>query len=68
VGRFIALSRLLKSRGIGQVVISHEGQIIRSLADRVLYLKGDGSHELAATGELFARKEFAGVVAEAELS
>ena len=68
VGRFVALSRLLKARGMGQVVISHEGQIIRALADRVLYLKGDGSHELAATGELFARKEFTGVLAEAELS
>lgn len=68
VGRFIALSRLLKSRGMGQVVISHEGQIIRTLADRVLYLRGDGSHELASTEELFSRKEFAGVVAETELS
>ena len=67
VGRFVALSRLLKAKGMGQVVISHEGQIIRALADRVLYLRGDGSYELVTTEDLFARREFAGVVAEAEL-
>ena len=67
VGRFVALSRLLKARGIGQIVISHEGQIISALADKVLYLRGDGSYELLATEELFARDEFAGVVAETNL-
>jgi energy-coupling factor transport system ATP-binding protein len=62
VGRFITLSRLLKEKRIGQIVISHDGDIIEGLADRVVYLPGDGSCQLLSTGELLANEAYAGVV------
>jgi energy-coupling factor transport system ATP-binding protein len=48
VGRFIAMSRTLKHQGVGQVVITHDLDVVRSVADRVWQLVGDGScRELA---------------------
>jgi energy-coupling factor transporter ATP-binding protein EcfA2 len=64
IGRFIAMSRILRERGMGQVIISHDGNIIDALADRVVYLKGDGTYRKLATSDLFLSREFAGVVTE----
>jgi energy-coupling factor transporter ATP-binding protein EcfA2 len=53
VGRFIAMARELKNRGVGLMIISHDGDIIRELSERVLYLPGDGSGSILATAELY---------------
>jgi energy-coupling factor transporter ATP-binding protein EcfA2 len=43
VGRFVLLSRALKARGVGQMIVSHDPDVINLLAERVLYFPGDGS-------------------------
>lgn len=60
--RFLRMAAGLKAQGMGQLIISHDGDIIRQLADRVLYLKN--RHQLLelATDELFSKSEYAGVV------
>ncbi|HUV30976.1 MAG TPA: ATP-binding cassette domain-containing protein [Acidobacteriota bacterium] len=62
VSRFLALSRLLKSRNVGLVVISHEGDLIKAVADRVLWLKGNGEAVETTVDDLFARDECRDVV------
>ncbi len=62
VGRFIMLSRLLKQRGMGQVVISHDGDVVKALADRIIYLNGDGKGREITTSELFSMNEYAEMV------
>jgi energy-coupling factor transporter ATP-binding protein EcfA2 len=61
VGRFIRLSRDLKAGGIGQVIVSHDGEVIRALADRVMHLHG-GEISVFSAGEFFGRKESKNVV------
>ena len=43
VRRFISLSENLRQIGLGQVIISHEKEIITNLTDRAWCLPGDGS-------------------------
>ena len=62
VGRFVRMSKQLRESGIGQIVISHDGDIIRQLADRVLYLPGDGRGVEMGTEELFGSQEYRDVV------
>jgi len=62
VGRFIALSRALKSLGTGQMIISHDGDVIRQLTDRVLYLSRPGETLSLSPSELFDNQRYAGVV------
>jgi len=38
VGRFVALANYLKSLGIGIVIISHDGDILRMLSDNILLM------------------------------
>ncbi len=50
VGRFILLAQTLKEREMGMVIISHDGDIMKNLADKVIYLKDDSSYvELSRT-------------------
>jgi energy-coupling factor transport system ATP-binding protein len=62
VGRFIRLCRALKQRRVGSVIITHDGDLIRALADRVLLLSGDGGHRLAETDLFFAERRLSSVV------
>ncbi|MEW6051968.1 MAG: ATP-binding cassette domain-containing protein [Candidatus Zixiibacteriota bacterium] len=62
VGRFIVMSRALKERGVGQVIISHDGDVIKQLCDRVLQLYGDGRFTHTTSSDLFAEKGYAGVL------
>lgn len=43
VSRFILLSRALKARQFGQVIISHDPEVIALLSDRLLYFPGGGT-------------------------
>ncbi len=43
VSRFVLLSQALKKQGVGQVIISHDPEVIALLSDSVLYFRGDGS-------------------------
>jgi len=62
VGRFILLSRTLKERKTGQMVITHDGQILKTLADRVLCLTGDGRHEIMSVSELIRHEQYSCLV------
>ena len=53
VGRFITMARELQDRGVGLIIISHDGDIISELAERVIYLPGDGSCNILSASELF---------------
>ena len=53
VGRFITMAGELKDRGVGLMIISHDGDIIKELTERVIYLPGDGSGKIMSTPELF---------------
>ncbi len=41
VGRFVRLARNLRERGHGLVIITHDGDVVKALADRVLLLDAD---------------------------
>ena len=41
VGRFILLARVLKQRGVSMVIITHDGDIIKALADKIICLRSD---------------------------
>ena len=62
VGRFVRLGRALKDMRVGLVIISHDGGIIHALADRVLYLVGDGSSIQMTSREFFADARCAAAV------
>jgi energy-coupling factor transport system ATP-binding protein len=62
MGRFIALSLALKSLGTGQMIISHDGDVIRRLTDYVIYLAGPGQARSLEPSELFDNAQYAGVV------
>ena len=66
VGRFVVLARRLKSLGTGLVVISHDGQVISSLADRIVLLRGDASNLVMSRDEFFADPGYCGVVSSVE--
>ena len=54
VARFLHLAQSLKSLGVVLAVITHEGQVLRRVADNILYLRGSGEHELWTTERFFA--------------
>jgi energy-coupling factor transport system ATP-binding protein len=62
IGRFVCLSQALKESGLGQMIISHDGDIIRHLTDRVLYLTAQGDLLELAPEELLENPDFAAVV------
>ena len=62
VGRFISMSRKLREHGMGQVIISHDGDVIESLADRIVLLKGDRTCRQYQTSEFFADSEYDHIV------
>lgn len=62
VGRFIRLGRALANMRVGLIIISHDGGIIHTLADRVLYLDGDGGSIQMSCREFFADARCAAVV------
>jgi energy-coupling factor transporter ATP-binding protein EcfA2 len=66
VGRFVAMARSLKQLGMGMVVISHNGTLIKALADRVLHFAGDGSSRLVEAGSFFCDGQATGVLTAAE--
>jgi energy-coupling factor transport system ATP-binding protein len=64
VGRFIALAQLLRRLGVGQMIISHDGDCLRAVADHVLLLPGDGSHHLFTAAAFFADSQLSRFVSE----
>lgn len=62
VARFLQLSAALKARGVAQLVISHDGDVVRQLADRVLYLKSGDQLLQLSPAEFFGQEAFSGVV------
>ncbi len=68
IARFIAISGALKRRGVGQLLISHDGGLVSRLADRVLYLNNTGKLVKLTVNDLLGRPEYAGVVSSPALS
>jgi len=62
VGRFLALSHRLREAGLGQMIISHDGDVISSLADRVLYLNDQNELIELTPQTLVNDPDFAGLV------
>lgn len=62
VGRFLQLCRHLRQQGVGIIVITHDGDIIHNLADRVLTLSGDGTARLRTKAQFFDNPQLAEVV------
>jgi len=65
VGRFILLARALKDIGMGLVIISHDGQVINALTDRIVYLRPDASNLVLSRGEFFSNPDYRRVVSPA---
>ena len=55
IGRFVALARALKSSGAGVVVISHDEEIVKFLADRIIVLDAHGSFWSVRPEEYFEK-------------
>ncbi len=64
VGRFMALSHSLKSMNLGQLVISHDGDVIRQVCDRVLYLTRRGELLPLSVAELFGDPRLSSMLSE----
>jgi len=62
VGRFLLLALALKRRGVAMVIITHDGNIVESLADKVIHLKGDSSWIELSNAEFFSNNSWEGVV------
>jgi len=62
VSRFIALANSLKEKGAGVVVISHDGDVIRALADTVLHLDDTGGCQAMTADEFFGLRSYATIV------
>ncbi len=62
VGRFILLAQALKERGVGMVIITHDGSVIQTLADRIIHLRRDSSHFELSKTEFFQDDRWVGVV------
>lgn len=56
VSRFVGLSRHLAQRGRLQVIITHDGDLVRLLADKVLVLGDDNNGSLMPADVFFARE------------
>jgi energy-coupling factor transport system ATP-binding protein len=54
VSRFVALSQRLAEQGRTQVVITHDGDVVRLLADKVLILDAEGRSSLVTVREFFS--------------
>lgn len=66
-GRFVLMARQLRDRGMGLTIITHDGNIINRLADRVLHMSGDGGYELMTRSEFFSGGRADGVVSPPEV-
>jgi len=62
VGRFFRLVNELREMGVGQIIISHDGNVLKALANRVLWLSGASGITELGTDELFAGEGCAGIV------
>jgi len=65
VGRFILLARALKDIGTGLVIISHDGQVINALSDRIVYLRPGASNLVMSRREFFSNPDYNKVISPA---
>lgn len=65
IGRFRVLVETLRERRVGMVIITHDGSIVRGLADQVLYLQGKGRHTMMGCRE-FLSGSLSGVISPAD--
>jgi energy-coupling factor transporter ATP-binding protein EcfA2 len=65
VGRFMQLSKAIHERGVGQIIISHDGGLIKKTCDRVLMLFGDQRVREASVGDFCESPMYRLIVSEA---
>jgi len=63
-GRFVGLANSLRDAGVGLAIITHEGDLLHDLAQRLLVLPGDGSHSVVTYDEFRRNAGFERLVAE----
>ena len=68
VGRFILLAEALKNSGVGLLVISHDGDVIKALADKIICLRDKADYEIMSAARFFAAPEYYRLVSPASPS
>jgi len=66
VGRFVYMAETLKKAGLGLVIISHDGSLIKKLADWIFYLPGDLSCHIQSKDTFFDGGQHLGVLSSIE--
>lgn len=62
VGRFVSLVNFLKKIGIGIVIISHDGDLLKALSDNILLMDKESRHSLMTTDNFFKDSKLAAIV------
>jgi energy-coupling factor transporter ATP-binding protein EcfA2 len=62
VRQYVQLSLGLKASGVGQLIVTHDGDLVKLLVDRVLHLKPGGRLRSVAKADFLSGKDYAGVV------
>ncbi len=63
VGRFLQMTRALQISGVGALIISHDGNVIRELTIRVIYLRRGQRPLVVPTAEFFAKPSLRSILA-----
>ncbi|MEA2030989.1 MAG: energy-coupling factor transporter ATPase [candidate division Zixibacteria bacterium] len=62
VGRFVTLARALRERGKGLVIITHDGDLLYALADRILMLDNNGAERTFSRDAFFSDPQLTATV------
>jgi energy-coupling factor transporter ATP-binding protein EcfA2 len=66
VARFESIVKSLKYRGVGTAIITHDGGVVKRLADRVIHLEREGAWRAYDGDDFFSTGAYSGIVSEPE--
>ena len=66
VRRFESIVASLRNRGIGAAIITHDGGVVKRLADRVIHLEREGKWRTYEGDDFFSTGAYNGIVSEPE--
>jgi energy-coupling factor transporter ATP-binding protein EcfA2 len=64
VARFESIVSSLRGRGVGSAIITHDGGVVKRLADRVIHLERDGAWRAYDCDDFFSTGAYSGIVSE----